>query len=126
MKREPHILIVDDSRTIRHGLHQLLATQGYQVTEAEDGEKALELAAALNPDLILLDWRMPKFDGFETARRIRALEGARSISIILLTTSDFPAGCDHHPDPHFNGYVSKMAHPDELLSCVKQHLAGRD
>lgn len=126
MKREPHILIVDDSRTIRYGLRLLLMTQGYQVMEAEDGEKALELVATLNPDLILLDWQMPKFDGFETARRIREIEGAESIPIILLTTSDFAADCNQHPDPNFNGYVSKIAHPDELLSCVKQHLSCED
>ena len=123
MNKQPRILIVDDSQSIRDGLKLLLSTKGYQVIEAEDGEKAIDLVPATNPDLILLDWRMPRFDGFETARRIRALEAAGSMPIILLTLDELAGDCHNEVGPDLNGSISKMAPPDELLSCVEQHLS---
>jgi adenylate cyclase len=68
MHDPPRILIVDDNETNRDILATRLATQGYALCEAADGEEAIAAAKTLLPDLILLDVMMPKLNGFEVCR----------------------------------------------------------
>jgi two-component system, NarL family, invasion response regulator UvrY len=81
------VLAVDDQPVFRRALASLIeATPEFeQVGEASSGPEALELAAALHPDLVLLDVRMPEMDGIETAQRIRA---ARRRTVVVLMSSD--------------------------------------
>lgn len=77
------VLIADDEPIIRLGLRTMLEEQGYDIVgEAEDGQKAIELARATAPDLVILDIRMPQVDGLEAARAIMA---ERPTPILLLT-----------------------------------------
>jgi two-component system, response regulator PdtaR len=76
------ILIADDETIIRLDLRGLLEAAGYEVREARDGAEAVDLAQAWNPDLAVLDARMPGLDGIEAARRINA---NRPVPVILLT-----------------------------------------
>jgi two-component system, NarL family, invasion response regulator UvrY len=88
------VLAVDDQPIFLRAAHQLIAdTPGFeQVGEATSGPEALEMAAALDPDLVLLDVRMPGMDGIETARRIVALDvGAVVVLISLEETPELPA-----------------------------------
>ena len=82
------ILIVDDEPIGRDTLAALLLTQGYQLAFANDGAEALRQAAALQPDLILLDVMMPGLDGFEVCRRLRDDAVLGEVPIILLTALD--------------------------------------
>jgi DNA-binding response OmpR family regulator len=77
------ILIAEDDDLTRRGLRQLLEGEGYAVVEARDGEEALRLEAGESPDLLLLDIMMPRLDGFEVCRRIRAR--SRAVPILFLS-----------------------------------------
>ncbi len=80
------VLIADDDAGIRNFLRRGLRLEGYAVTEADSGEAAVELTRTTHPDLIILDWMMPKMDGPEALRRIRA-SGA-TIPVIFLSGRD--------------------------------------
>src|SRR6266498_5704483 len=88
MSKTTTILIVDDEPSGRETLAALLHKQGYQLAYASDGRGALAQAAALNPDMILLDVMMPGMDGFEVCRRLRATPGVAEVPIIMVTALD--------------------------------------
>jgi putative two-component system response regulator len=79
------VLIVDDVPASLHGLRQLLTAHGYDVLTAQDGEEALAIASREHPDIVLTDVRMPKKDGFEVCRELRANEQTRLTPVILVT-----------------------------------------
>ncbi len=79
------ILIAEDSSTVRRLVAARLRADGYEVTEAADGEEALEHARADHPDLLVLDKVMPKLDGFEVVRALREDPATRGIPIVMLT-----------------------------------------
>jgi two-component system sensor histidine kinase/response regulator len=79
------VLIVDDEEPNRVLLRDLLEARGHQVTEAEDGEQALDEVASSAPDVILLDVMLPKMDGFEVCRRLKADAQTAPIPILLIT-----------------------------------------
>jgi len=82
------ILIVDDDEIGRDTLVALLSNQNYRLTQASSGAEALELAATLTPDVMLLDVMMPEMDGFEVCRRIRATPALADIVVIIVTALD--------------------------------------
>ena len=79
------ILVVDDDAMARRSLRAMLERAHYQVETAEGGAEALELLPTYQPDLVLLDIRMPGVDGLETCRRIRAMPNGDLLPIIFLT-----------------------------------------
>jgi CheY-like chemotaxis protein len=79
------ILLAEDDRFLRKASSMALRRRGYEVIEAVDGEEALRLAQAPAPDLILLDLIMPKMQGFEVLRRLKADPATRAIPVIVLT-----------------------------------------
>ena len=79
------IVIAEDSSTIRRLVAARLAADGYQVIEAADGEEALAVVRSEQPDLLVLDKVMPKLDGFEVVRALRADPQTRSVPIVMLT-----------------------------------------
>ena len=88
---ERRVLVVDDEEHIRRILKFQLEKNGYNVVTAENGEEALKLVRLAAPDLILLDLMMPKIDGFEVCRQLRADFQTNQIPIIMLTAkSDLP------------------------------------
>ena len=82
------VLVVDDDVISRNLLQGLLATEGYTVLFAKNGFQALELAARISPDVVLLDIIMPELDGFEVCRQLRSNPALRQIPIIMLTSLD--------------------------------------
>jgi DNA-binding response OmpR family regulator len=103
----PLVLVADDDPDILGLVRFRLEREGCEVVTAADGEAALELALARPPDLALLDVMMPRLDGVEVVRRLRANETTRSIPIILLTArvqeSEVARGIDAGADD----YVTK-------------------
>jgi signal transduction histidine kinase len=85
MNEHNTILIVDDTQAGRRVLEQLLSSEGYRIAVASNGIEALERAAELMPDLILLDVRMPGMDGFEVCRRLRADAQLSEVPIMFVT-----------------------------------------
>ncbi|MBA4543103.1 MULTISPECIES: response regulator transcription factor [Thermoactinomyces] len=116
MEKQYHILVVDDEDRIRRLLRMYLEREGYHIEEAENGEKALELAFENNYDLILLDLMLPGMDGLEVCAEIRK---KKATPIIMLTArgeetnrvEGFEAGTDD--------YVVKPFSPRELVHRVK-------
>jgi DNA-binding response OmpR family regulator len=82
------ILIVDDEPIGRSSLQATLRSEGYRLVSASDGPSALRLAAALVPDLILLDVKMPGMDGYEVCRQLRATGSLAEVPILMLTALD--------------------------------------
>ena len=102
------------------------AMQGvYDVIEAEDGEYGVERAKRDNPALILMDLSLPRMDGWEATRRIKADDAIKSIPVLALTAHASredqnrarAAGCDD--------YLTKPVDRDQLLEAIRRHLVGR-
>lgn len=113
------ILVVDDDPDIARFVEVNLRSAGYDVAVASDGEQALEKAAELRPDLVLLDVMMPRIDGFEVAQRLRRNPQTANTSIIMLTakalSTDKVLGLTAGADD----YIIKPFDPIELLARVK-------
>ena len=118
-KGKVHILVVDDEPRYIRAIQVNLETSGYEVLAARDGQTAIELAVSEQPDLILLDIRMPGLDGYEVCRRIREFS---AVPIIMLTAlaedTDKVKGLDIGADD----YVTKPFSADELLARVRAAL----
>lgn len=83
----PKILVADDDRDVRLVLIAILEAAGYEATEAANGIEALHMVGADRPDLILLDLSMPKLDGMETIRRLKADPQTAGIPVVMVTAS---------------------------------------
>jgi class 3 adenylate cyclase/CheY-like chemotaxis protein len=122
MHTPPRILIVDDNEMNRDILVTRLETQGYELLQAADGEEALAAATEHLPDLILLDVMMPKIDGMEVCRRIKADPKLPFMPIILVTakaaSSDVVAGLEAGADEYLTKPIDQMA----LVARVKSVL----
>jgi two-component system chemotaxis response regulator CheY len=85
-------LVVDDSSVIRKIARNILEEMDFEVIEAEDGQKALELCKCSLPEAILLDWNMPVMDGFDFLCNLRRLSGGDQPKVVFCTTEN---GIDH-------------------------------
>jgi DNA-binding response OmpR family regulator len=121
---QPVVLAADDDEDILELIAFRLERSGYTVLRARDGEEALRIAREAKPDLAVLDVMMPKLDGFDLTRRLRADDETRAIPIILLTAraqdADVQAGFDAGADD----YLRKPFSPQELRARV-QAILGR-
>jgi DNA-binding response OmpR family regulator len=117
MRSADRVLVVDDEPMVRDVLARYLARDGFEVDTAADGEAALDAFEADRPDLILLDLMLPRLDGFEVFRRLRA-RGAAS-PVIMLTArgevTDRIVGLEIGADD----YVSKPFSPKEVVARVR-------
>ena len=116
------ILIVDDNETNRDILLSRLGTQGYRLLQAADGQEALDIARGERPDLILLDVMMPKIDGFDVCRQLKADASLPFMPIILVTakadSKDVVAGLDAGADE----YLTKPIDQAALVARVRSML----
>jgi diguanylate cyclase (GGDEF)-like protein len=113
------ILVVDDDPDIARFVEVNLRSAGYDVAVAADGEEALERAAELRPDLVLLDVMMPRIDGFEVAQRLRKTPQTANASIIMLTAKALSADKVTGLQAGADDYIIKPFDPIELLARVK-------
>jgi two-component system, chemotaxis family, chemotaxis protein CheY len=81
-------LVVDDSSVIRKVARRILESLEFQITEAGDGEEALEACKRRMPDAVLLDWNMPKMDGYEFLRELRRLPDGDYPKVVFCTTEN--------------------------------------
>ena len=86
----PKILIADDESPLRHAIRDKLLREGFEVEEAEDGEECLDKIEASRPDLLLLDFVMPKKDGIEVLKEIKTRRALAGMKIIMLTNLSDP------------------------------------
>ncbi len=116
------ILLVEDNPQNRYLVTFLLEKNGYEVISAEDGEQAIDSVEKELPDLILMDVQLPKLDGYEATRRIKADERFAGIPLIALTAHSMKgdrgkalaAGCDD--------YITKPVDAEGLLARIRELL----
>ncbi|MCL6457792.1 MAG: response regulator transcription factor [Gorillibacterium sp.] len=119
MTKKARILVVDDEQPIADIIKFNLEKEGYEVVCAYDGERAVELAFELEPDLILLDLMLPLKDGMDACREIRA---KLNTPIIMLTAKDSEIDKVLGLEMGADDYVTKPFSTRELLARVKAHL----
>ena len=119
----PVALVVDDDPDIRDVVVYMLERVGFEVHLESDGEAGLKLAIDLRPDVVLLDWMMPRMSGVEVARSIRSDLDLNSISIILLTAKAQEADVQSGFDAGADDYIVKPFKPRELINRVQSALA---
>ncbi|MPZ56205.1 MAG: response regulator [Rhizobiales bacterium] len=100
-------MIVDDSSVIRKVARRIVEGLDFQVTEAEDGEQALELCRRELPNAILLDWNMPKMDGYDFLRALRRLPGGDRPRVVFCTTENDVAHIAKALHAGANEYIMK-------------------
>ena len=122
---QPVILAADDDEDILQLVSFRLGRSGYRVLQAHDGEEAVALALEHEPDLAVLDVGMPKLDGFEVVRRLRANEATKDMAIIMLTARAQDTDVEEGFDAGANDYLRKPFSPQELKARVQAMLARR-
>jgi DNA-binding response OmpR family regulator len=119
------VLAADDDEDILELITFRLERSGYTVIQAHDGEEAWNLAQARPPDLAVLDVMMPKLDGFELTRRLRAHEPTSRMPIILLTARAQDTDVQQGFDAGADDYLRKPFSPQELRARVQAILGRR-
>lgn len=117
------ILLVDDSKTILLTERMILGNGSYELITALDGHEGVEKARAELPDLILMDVVMPRMNGFEACRRIRAGETTSHIPVIMVTTRGELESVEAGYESGCADYVIKPIDAHELLAKVRSYLA---
>ena len=116
------ILVVEDQEDNRRILRDLLSSADYDIIEAEDGEAALAAAVAQRPDLILMDIQLPKLDGYEATRRLKADPALKHIPIIVVTSYALSGDEDKARAAGCDAYVTKPYSPRQLLLKIREFL----
>lgn len=116
------ILLVEDNLHNRRIFQGVLEHNGFRVTEAEDGERALAMVAADRPSLILMDLSIPITDGWECTRRLKADPATRAIPIIALTAHAMQGDEDRARAAGCDGYLSKPVSPRRVVEEVQRML----
>jgi two-component system cell cycle response regulator DivK len=123
-RQAPLVLIVDDFEDNREMYAQYLRFHGYEIAEADNGQEALKQAAALHPDVIVMDLSLPGMDGWEATRRLKQEPLTRDIPVIALTGHALTgsehtareAGCDR--------FLTKPCAPAVLGQEIRKVLPG--
>jgi DNA-binding response OmpR family regulator len=100
----------------------ILKKEHYTLVTANDGQQAVEMAATERPDLILMDVVMPRMNGFEALRQLRAQAETRATPVILVTTRGEPANVEEGYQAGCSDYLTKPIDPEELLAKVRSCL----
>jgi two-component system phosphate regulon response regulator PhoB len=116
------ILIVDDEASIRQMIAVALEMAGFQCSEADNAQTAHQMIIDKKPDMVLLDWMMPKVSGIELARRLRSDEQTADIPIIMLTARDGEDHKVHGLEAGIDDYITKPFSPRELVARLKSVL----
>ncbi len=116
----PSILVVDDELLIRDLLYDFFSGQGWQITVAENGAKALEVLRAKKVDLVLTDLRMPEMDGMDLTSRVR--ESYPEMPVVIMTGYPSVESAVAALRSRVADYVTKPFNINELYKTVESHL----
>lgn len=121
----PTVMVVDDSLTVRKVTSRLLAREGYQVILAKDGVDALEQLVDILPDVILSDIEMPRMDGFDFVRNLRADDRLKVLPVIMITSRTADKHRNYALQIGANHYLGKPYDEEELLGLVAGYVAAK-
>ncbi|WP_243642526.1 hybrid sensor histidine kinase/response regulator [Sulfurisoma sediminicola] len=122
----PTVMVVDDSLTVRKITGRLLAREGYHVVTAKDGVDALEQLGEVIPDVMLVDIEMPRMDGFDLTRNVRADARTRGIPIIMITSRIADKHRNYAMEIGVNHYLGKPYDEEELLKLIGSYVKKPD
>lgn len=117
--RDRTVLVVEDADDARLFMRLALEQLGYVVFEAEDGEKALAVAARVRPDIILMDLSLPIMDGLQATQRIRETDGMDGVTVIAVTAHQGADFRESAKDAGFDAYVTKPIDIDSLDELMR-------
>jgi chemosensory pili system protein ChpA (sensor histidine kinase/response regulator) len=120
----PLVLVVDDSLTVRRVTQRLLVREGYRVTVAKDGLDALEKLADELPVVVLSDIEMPRMDGFDLVRNLRADPRLNALPVIMITSRIAQKHREHAAELGVDHYLGKPYSEDDLLGLVARYAAA--
>ncbi len=115
----PHILIVEDEAAQLELLTYNLEQEGFQLSQAENGELGLQLAIEGKPDLIILDWMLPIVSGIEVCRQLKRKKSTRQIPILMLTARTEESDCVRGLETGADDYVVKPYSVSELIARIR-------
>jgi two-component system phosphate regulon response regulator PhoB len=115
----PRILVVEDEEALAQLLHYNLDKEGYRVSVANDGEEAMIQADEETPDLVVLDWMLPRLSGIEVCRRLRSGRKTRNVPIIMLTARGEETDRVRGLDTGADDYIVKPVSMSELAARVR-------
>ncbi len=118
------ILLVEDHEDARFVLSAILNFDGYAVIEATDGRQGVRMARLHQPDLILMDIRMPRMNGFEAGDEIQRADDIATVPIVAVTAETMDPVQRRRADRLFHSIVQKPVEPDQLLERVRSIIGG--
>src|ERR1041384_3780980 len=118
------ILVVDDDPDQRRLLERVLHGAGYRVLTAPDGEAGIATLSAVRPALVVLDVMMPKMNGFQPCRALRALPEGAKLPVIMLTSKDQPADRFWAEEVGADAYLQKPVDVTLLLDTIAERLGA--
>ncbi len=121
----PLVMVVDDSLTVRKITSRMLTREGFEVATAKDGVDGLQQLQDIDPDIILLDIEMPRMDGFEFGRNVRADPKTRDIPIIMITSRTADKHRNRAIELGVNEYMGKPYQEEQLLTMIRQYTKDR-
>ena len=121
----PRVLVVDDSDVIRHLIAVNLEMEGFEVVTASDGQEALDRIAQLDPDVITIDVKMPRLDGFDTVERLRSDPRTCHIPIAMVTACAQETDIKRGEKVGVDAYVTKPFDPATLVRTVRDLVARK-
>ncbi len=119
------VLVVDDEIHIVHVVAIKLRNNGYEVSSAQNGADAFELAVSEKPDIIVTDFQMPVMTGLELVVKLRENESTKDIPVIMLTARGFAVEDSTKNDLQISEFLSKPFSPKELLRSIEDILYHR-
>ena len=125
-EKSAKILVVDDEPDVLKFVRMRLLAAGYEVHTAENGETALHLIRSIHPDLILLDIKLPLYDGYEILRRVRADPKLAGIPIILATADASVRIKEGSRLLDANNYIMKPFDADEMLKIIAREIRKKN
>ena len=116
------ILVVEDNEQNLYLVKFILEKNGYEVIEARDGARAVEMTVAETPDLIVMDIQLPDIDGLEATRQVRASQADGRIPIVALTSHAMPGDRDRALAAGCTGYIEKPIDPETFVAEIEAYL----
>ena len=113
-------LVVDDSSVVRKIARRILEEMKFEITEAEDGEKAIEACKRAMPDAVLLDWNMPVMDGYEFLNNLRRMPGGDVPKVVFCTTENDVAHIARALHAGANEYIMKPFDKDIVTAKFQE------
>jgi chemosensory pili system protein ChpA (sensor histidine kinase/response regulator) len=117
------VMVVDDSLTVRRVTQRLLVREGYRVVTAKDGLEALERLADERPAVLLSDIEMPRMDGFDLLRNVRADPLMAGLPVVMITSRTAQKHRDYATELGVDHYLGKPYSEEQLLAIIARHVA---